>query len=382
VKDVKLMRPGHGPAERFSQPLLARLARFQVLRFMDFTQTNGNAQVRWADRSRPGFATQQRRPDGVTVGASWEDVVLLANQAGKDVWINVPHRADDDYVTRLARLLRWGSDGVEPYGSPQAAPRYPPLDPARKIYVEYSNELWNGGFAQSGWLGAQADAALAAGDPDLLFDGPSSHYPVMFRLVGKQSRRVSELFRAVFGDAAMMTRVRPVLPAQLANGGTLSEPLAWLAARHGGASRSLYAAAGAPYVTVFDDDAGARTGLTLDVIFSEMARYADENLRPWMRTFGKLSADAGLKLVAYEGGQHLYGAGSTEAKLAAQLDPRMRDVLLRNAADWSAAGGELLVHYSLCSAWNRFGAWGLSSDITSEAGPKWDAISRLGASPR
>jgi hypothetical protein len=179
----------------------------------------------------------------------------------------------------------------------------------------------------------------------------------------------------------MMTRIRPVLPAQLANAGTLAEPLAWLAARHGGAARSFYAAAGAPYVTVFDDDAGNRAGLTLDTIFSEMTSYAEVNVHPWMKAFGKLSADAGLKMVAYESGQHLYGTGSTEAKLAAQLDPRMRDVLLRNAENWSASGGDLLVHYSLCSAWNRHGAWGLSSDITSEAGPKWDAIIRLSVSP-
>jgi hypothetical protein len=204
----------------------------------------------------------------------------------------------------------------------------------------------------------------------------------MFRLVGKQSMRVSNLFRAVFGDAAMMTRVRPVLPAQLANGGTLAEPLAYLAARHGGAAAFVWAAAGAPYVTVFDDDAGKRAGLTLDTIFAEMTSYAEVNVHSWMKSFARLSAGAGLKMVAYEGGQHLYGTGSTEAKLAAQLDPRMRDVLLQNAANWSASGGDLLVHYSLCSAWNRFGAWGLSSDITSEAGPKWDAITRLSASPR
>ncbi|MBI5067372.1 MAG: hypothetical protein HZB56_03960, partial [Deltaproteobacteria bacterium] len=55
VKDVRLMRPGHGPTELFSQPFLARLARFRVLRFMDFLQTNSNIQVQWADRSLPGF---------------------------------------------------------------------------------------------------------------------------------------------------------------------------------------------------------------------------------------------------------------------------------------------------------------------------------------
>jgi len=385
VKDVRLMRPGHGPAEIFSQPFLARLSHFRVLRFMDFTQTNGNLQARWADRSLPGNASQQVRPIGTTanpaaaVGAAWEYVVLLANQAGKDIWINVPHQATDDYVTRLAQLLRYGSDGVTPYTSPQASPVFPPLAPGLKVYLEWSNELWNGGFGQSTWLGLQADAAVAARDADLLYDGNTNHYAVMFRIVGKRSMEISNLFRAVFGDAAMMTRIRPVLPAQLANGGTLAEPLAYLAARHGGAASFVYASAGAPYVTINNDDAGNRAGLTLDTIFSEMASYSEANVHTWMKSFAKLSADNGIKMVAYEGGQHLYGTGSLDVKLAAQLDPRMRDVLVQNVANWTASGGELFVHFNLCSSWGRYGSWGLSSDITSEAGPKWEAIAALAA---
>jgi len=385
VKDVRLMRPGHAAGELFSQPFLARLAHFQVLRFMDFTQTNNNTQVNWADRSRPGFASQQRRPAGATafttVGAAWEYVVLLANQAGKDVWINVPHRATDDYVTKLAQLLRYGSDGVNPYTSPQASPLFPPLDPSRKVYLEWSNELWNGGFAQSTWLGQQADAAIAAGDSDLLYDGNTNHYSIMFRMVGRRSMQLSNLFRAVFGDADMMARIRPVLPGQIANAGTLSEPLAYLAARHGGASAFFYAAAGAPYVTVNNDDTGSRTGLTLDTIFSEMTSYAEVNVHAWMKSFSALSSANGIKMVAYEGGQHLYGTGSLDVKLAAQMDPRMKDILVLNHANWIASGGDLFVHFNLCSGWNRYGSWGLSSDITTEATPKWDAIAQIAAGP-
>jgi len=32
-------------------------------------------------------------------------VALLANQAGKDIWINIPASATDDYVRQLATLL-------------------------------------------------------------------------------------------------------------------------------------------------------------------------------------------------------------------------------------------------------------------------------------
>ncbi len=377
VKDVRLLRPGHTPSDLFHRPFLASLQPFHVLRFMDFTQTNNNPQASWADRSLPAFASQQQRPDGASVGTSWEHLVLLANASHKAVWINLPHLASDDYVTKLAQLLRYGSDGTNPYASPQASPVFPPLDPDLEIYLEWSNELWNGGFSQSTWLGAQADAAIAAGDPDLLYDGNTNHYTVMFRMVGRRSMQISDLFRAVFGDAAMFSRVRPVLPAQIANAGTLTAPLDYLAARHGGAAASLYAVTGAPYVTVNDDGPGTRTGLTLDTIFSEMNAYAETSVHAWMRSFSKLASDHGLKLVAYEAGQHLYGLGSLDAKLAAQSDPRMKDLLLLNFANWQASGGDLYIHYSLCSGWNRYGSWGLSQDIASSSGPKWDAIRQM-----
>jgi hypothetical protein len=380
VKNVQLLRPGHAPTETFNQQFLARLAWFGTVRFMDFSQANGNPQAEWADRSLPAYASQQKRPDGKSAGAAWEYVVMMANQAGKDIWINVPHQASDDYVKKLALLLRYGSDGVQPYTSEQVNPVYPPLSPLLKVYVEWSNELWNGGFAQSTWLDAQTGAAIAANDTDLLYDGNTAHYQVKFRLVGRRSMQISELLRGVFGDGEMLTRIRPVLPAQLANSGTLSEALAYLAARHGGAAKYIYAVTGAAYVTVFNDDAGNRADLTLDSIFSEMTGYAEVNAHAWMKTFAKLASDNGVKLVAYEGGQHLYGAGSTDAKLAAQLDPRMKDVILLNYANWRASGGELFVYYNLCSGWNRYGSWGLSPDVTSEAGPKWAAIAQLAAS--
>ncbi|MEI9984560.1 MAG: hypothetical protein WDN69_15960 [Aliidongia sp.] len=40
--------------------------------------------------------------------------------------------ASDDYVTKLAQLLAYGSDGVNPYTSPQADPVYPPLTPTSR----------------------------------------------------------------------------------------------------------------------------------------------------------------------------------------------------------------------------------------------------------
>jgi hypothetical protein len=57
--------------------------------------------------------------------------VQIANELGKDIWINVPALVDDAYVRSLAELLQRT------------------LAPDRAVYVEYSNELWNTQFPQA-----------------------------------------------------------------------------------------------------------------------------------------------------------------------------------------------------------------------------------------
>jgi hypothetical protein len=102
------------------------VSRFRILRFMDWLSTNhsANAIVSWADRP-----TRDRKPTEAE-GARWETIVELANTVRRDPWINIPVRANDDYVRNLATLLR------------------DTLDPALAVYVEYSNEIWNGTFDQ------------------------------------------------------------------------------------------------------------------------------------------------------------------------------------------------------------------------------------------
>ena len=160
--------------------LLQRLADFphSVLRTMDLSITNSNPQQDWADRRRPEHYAQTgvlnpRSPapgalawNGETfqgnrsTGMAWEYLVDLANQSQHDLWINVPHLATTDYVDKLVRLIRYGSDGHDPYPGPVANPRYPPLDPGLRVWVESSNEIWAGGegFAQGEWAAVQAAA--------------------------------------------------------------------------------------------------------------------------------------------------------------------------------------------------------------------------------
>ena len=152
------------------------------IRFMGLTETNGNPEQDWGDRRLPAHAFMNgvintRNPSPTTplwvteegvsqyargeraTGLPWEHAIALANTTDRNMWINIPHLATNDYIIKLAKLFAYGSNGVEPYDAPQANPIYPPLNPNLRVFVEYSNEIWSGGnaFAQGVWARGQAE---------------------------------------------------------------------------------------------------------------------------------------------------------------------------------------------------------------------------------
>ena len=187
---------------------LNRLRDFDLnhIRTMDWGETNQSPQMEWADRRLPshramGGILNRRAPatnfsgDRGT-GMAWEYMILLANELQRDLWICIPHMASDDYVTRLARLVRYGSDGTEPYVSPQANPVYPPLAPSLRIYVEYSNEIWSNGnaFPQGNWAQDQANA-LGISKP---------------QFNARRFCQVWRIFQETFGGAERVVRVASI----------------------------------------------------------------------------------------------------------------------------------------------------------------------------
>ena len=80
----------------------------------------------------------------------------------------------------------------------------------------------------------------------------------------------------------------------------------------------------------------------------------------------KIVDQYGLKLVAYESGQHLVGALGTENNDAitklfteANADARMGEVYSQNLNTWAQAGGDLICSYYSVGKWSKWGSWGL-----------------------
>ncbi len=80
----------------------------------------------------------------------------------------------------------------------------------------------------------------------------------------------------------------------------------------------------------------------------------------------KQTADRyGLKLVAYEGGQHLVGVGGaqdnealTRLFHAANAHPRLGRIYDAYFQAWTAVGGDLFCYFSSVGRWSKWGSWG------------------------
>src|SRR5205085_11104204 len=106
-----------------------------------------------------------------------------------------------------------------------------------------------------------------------------------------------------------------------------------------------------------------------------------ELARQQQAAFSAISQSYKLKHFAYEGGPHLYGEASMDAKVAANRDPRMKDMIVRHYRNWFSAGGDLHVYYNLASPWGRFGCWGLTDNIEQDT-PKNAAVAEILANPK
>jgi hypothetical protein len=410
VTSIKLMRPltpgsskSYPPTTLFTKPIKALISKFSVVRFMDYLATNSNIQAHWADRPLPSWASFNRNPGGAYqgVGGPWEHVIELSNETGKDAWINIPALADDNYVLNVARMFAYGSDGVNPYTSPQAKPVYPPLNPNLKLYVEYSNELWNSARAfrqfHDNCNSANSELLRTSGKSPLNWDGfwngvaydrkadDKWNWEMCYRYSAKRSVEISNTFRAVFGDAEMITRIRPVLMSQLGYAGaTLFQETKMMLEYYDNIAGDFvanphppkyyfYGAGGSGYYSP------SSTVSTLNALFED-AGMKPEGFVPALQDDEHLVAAMGLKRVAYEGGPGLDRQGGAKNAIfaAAIKDKRMTTTIVNMHNAWSNNGGDLLVYYVSTGDFQ----WGFTPDVYKLSTPKLLAIDALNAQQR
>jgi hypothetical protein len=237
ITDIAFMRPtspgsaaSYAAGTLFTEAYKALHSKFTAIRFMDALSMNcgdgssegANNVKEWSDLLRPGYSSQAGFAGGYQGrGVAIPYAVELCNETGCDAWINIPPQASDDFVTKLAQGLKYGFDAEGmPYASEHAGPIYPPLNSNLRAYLELSNEMWNWSFRQTGLV-----ASIAAGDVNaknadgqiLNYDNINDPNVWTRRWTILRSKQISDLFRGVWGDGFMMTRIRPVFMYQYNN---------------------------------------------------------------------------------------------------------------------------------------------------------------------
>jgi len=401
VTNIHLMVPTSNQiaGSIFTADFIAKIRPFSTFRFMDALNTNAvntGMLENWSQRTWPAAGSR----GGTLQGMAYEDIIALANQTGKDVWINIPGLATDDYVCRLARLFAYGESGSNDNGtncSTTAASSAPPgavaLNSTSKVYIEYSNEVWNWGFMQTEDLycmangvpqpGGKCDvtappsliAKTARANHALPWAGSSNLWYNGTQMSTVLTKRDNDIFKAVFGRRA--NQVRTVMNVQSADAPEIDPGFQFMSQGYGALTGYIDYMAVAPY---FNTDSSSYEN-NLTNLFSDLGNVLlatnpngnSNSIYQWIQGDLSEANKYGLPLVAYEGGQGLSNGLSIET--SAQSQTQMYSLYKQYFAVWDKLVGRshLFTHYELTGDGN----WGALLSLEDAGSQKWNALMSL-----
>ena len=394
AEDIELLEAG----AMFNPAWIARIEDLRVVRFMDWMATNHSPLSAWSDRPRPDDYTFAWR------GAPVEVMVALANEIGADPWFTLPHQATDEHIRAFAEFAR------------------DHLDPSRKAYVEYSNEIWNWIFGQTHWALAEAKrrwGADAGGDAWMQFAGMRAAETAAIWKEVYGAEADDRLVAVVATQTGWLGLEQPLLEAPLwvaedpdrnrppasyfdayAVTGYFGHQLAaekapdvlrWIAEGRAAAERDAAAkfppgpARQAEVERHRFDLATARAAADLrDGSVTGLPEGSVAHLVDELFTYHADVAERhGLDLVMYEGGTHVVASPEwhEDADLTAFLmhlnyTPEMAALYATLLDGWRAAGGGLFNAFVDVAAPGKWGSWGALRHL-DDANPRWDVLDRF-----
>lgn len=330
-----------GASGRFNLGYLADVSSYTTVRFMDWQRTNDNIVPSWTSRPQLSNA-RYSGPFGPPI----EIMVELANTAHVDPWFNIHHRADDIYVRSMAQLVCSS------------------LAPDRRVYVEHSNEVWNGVFPVYDFAVAQGHAFGLSGDDFLA----NQLYHAL---------RSSQI-HAIWTQECGAARVIRVLGGWAANDWSTNQMLNFAESRN----IRFDALAIAPY---FGGDIRASEAFSVDNIFSILNSRSIPQAVGWMRAQAVVGLAHNIQVIGYEGGQHIVDFGNPGPAVnavmdAANRDPRMGVAYDTYLAAWrqNIGANSIFAHYLNVDAWGTSGRWGARQTLNEScsSSPKCSALLR------
>ncbi len=315
-QEFHLISPGYKPYPNtnatFTKEYLQALSPFTCIRLVQWMGTMNSTVTTWASRPQPNFFGQNN------AGCAYERFIELANTLNRDIWINIPLYATDDWAVGMANLLKTT------------------LKPGLHVYIEYSNELWNYG-GPAFYPDAHQIEVWDQTNPTLI--SPTNSWRRHGEEVAYQLMHFVQIMQPIMGSQA-----RFILAGQFGNiysaGG-----LYWINKFYGPPSNYLYAIASATY--------WGGSGTDLDSLFTSLSNNLSQ-MEPTIKQEVALAKQYNLKYCNYEGGQSLFAQSAAQFSLyqAAQQDPRMAALYTTYAQMLNRDGVDLCNFFSFICEWS------------------------------
>ncbi len=327
----------------FREEYLAHWRDYKVIRFMDMMATNETEIVDWNKRTTPQHFSQSNynTPHDYISGMSVEYMVALCNELQSDAWFNMPAMASDDYVQKFAAYVSAH------------------LDPKLKVYIEYSNETWNGGFKQFNYAAAEGKKLGFKGS-----DFDSQAYYHAYR-----AKQMFIIWENAFGSAQKERLVNVIAGFAMLDKHYLNMILSY---------EDIV-----DYVDVYaiaayfaGDYGGPKAEWVKTASKAEIFKNLPVQIEEMMRYVREVVAEAnkyGIDVVAYEGGNHMspqfyYWPTNSfyqnDKLLVDKLvwinrQPEMADIYKQYMDAWRGTGAKLHMTFMSSGAYTRYGSWGL-----------------------
>ncbi|WP_397543991.1 hypothetical protein [Roseovarius salis] len=399
VRNISVVRQEHEDAWRrgeiFNPLWLERMQGFEALRFVNWMQTSDSRHSDWAERPLTSDFSYAWR--GVPV----EVMVRLANRLDAAPWFNMPHLSDDAYSRNFARLV------------------LEKLDEDAKVYVEFSNEVWNWQFDQADWAEARAlerwgkehrwvqyYAMRASQVAKLWSDVFADHRDRLVNVIATQTGWIG--LEEMILEAPLWVAENPGANAPpysyfdayavtgyfgsvLGTSERVDLVRGWirdsrLQAERAARAQGLSGAAFEDFVERHRFDAATRWAveeLADGAITGDPKGTLDDLLNRMLPHHADIARAHGLDLVMYEGGSHVVGRGprvhdDTLTAFFTHLNytPEMALLYERLINGWSQLGGGLFMLYMDVYAPKKWGSWGHLRHLGDD-NPRWDVIERF-----
>jgi hypothetical protein len=272
------------------------------------------------------------------------------------------------------------------------------LNSKSKVYVEFSNEVWNWSFSQTNDLYCMANGAPQSGgscsilkptsaiaeaalqDKSLPWNGKSNVWYNGTEMSVLLTKRDNDIFKAVFGSR--QSQIKTVMNVQSAFAGEVDPGFQFMKAGFGALTNYIDYMAVAPYAG--DDGAAYENNLTN--LFADLnnvllptnpdAKGDGNSIYAWIQGDIAEAKEYGLTIITYEGGQGL--PGYTTIQNTAQSDPRMYTFYKSYFAVWD----KLVGRKTLFNAYDFVeGTWGALTSTEDAGSEKWDAMMSLILTP-